>query len=55
MRGSTSAVNGFPLIFRVIFRFIFTQPLVWGAVYDGDEYFGKMQVGGAREARGAGG
>src|ERR1035441_4296992 len=28
MRGSTSSVNGFPLIFSVIFRFISTQPLV---------------------------
>src|ERR1017187_6360180 len=46
MRGPTSAVNGFPLIFRVIFRFICTQPLVLSAVYDGDEYFGKMQGGG---------
>src|ERR1017187_7893145 len=46
MRGSNSAVNGFPLIFRVIFRFICTQPLVLSAVYDGDEYFGKMQGGG---------
>src|ERR1022692_4883945 len=51
MRGSTSAVNGFPLIFRVIFRFISTQPLVWGAVYDGDEYFGKMQGGGGGALR----
>src|ERR1017187_9152981 len=51
MRGSTSAVNGFPLIWRVIFRFICTQPLVWGAVYDGDECFGKMQGGGSGALR----
>src|SRR5271165_6820928 len=58
MRGSTSSANGFPLIFRVIFRFICTQPSVVGGapdssgpvVYDGDEYFGEMQ-GGARFAR----
>jgi hypothetical protein len=35
----------------VIFRFICTQPLVWGAVYDGDEYFGKMQGGGGGALR----
>src|ERR1035438_9406223 len=64
MRGSTSSANGFPLIFRLIFRFIFTQPSVAGGapdssgpvVYDSDEYFGEMQGGGASFAcRGGGG
>src|ERR1017187_2675377 len=33
MRGSTSAVNGFPLIFRVIFRFIFESAFGSGLRY----------------------
>src|ERR1035438_8099926 len=63
MRGSTSSANGFPLIFRLIFRFIFTQPSVAGGapdssgpvVYDSDEYFGEMQGGWASFACRAGG
>src|ERR1035438_7411339 len=63
MRGSTSSANGFPLIFRLIFRFIFTQPSVAGGapdssgpvVYDSDEYFGEMQGGWASFACRGGG
>src|ERR1017187_664873 len=54
MRGSTSAVNGFPLIFRVIFRFIFESAFGSGLRYMMVTKFSGKSKGGAGGASRAG-